>query len=72
VDCSESLVSMNWFILLDCHYLKKDYPPCSYYIISEILICLIFCSKLIQTERFFLSIMPKCLSDIMLSESRGT
>jgi len=72
VDCNESLGLMNTLILLDCHYLKKDYPPCSYYIISEMLICFIFCSKLIQIERFFLSIMPKCLSDIMFYGSRGT
>ena len=72
VDCNESLVFVNWLILLDCHYLKKDYPPCSYFIASQMLIYLIFCSKFVQSERFSFSTMPKCLSDIMFCESKGT
>jgi hypothetical protein len=57
---------------LNSHYLKKDYSPFSYYIATKILICFTLCSKLFQTDRFVISTMPKCLSDIMLYESRGT
>jgi hypothetical protein len=72
VDCNESLVFMNWFILINCHYLIKFCPPCIYYIISKMLICFIFCSKFVEIEKFFISTEPKCLPDIIFYESRGT
>jgi hypothetical protein len=72
VDCIESLVFVNWLILLDCHYLTKDCPTCSYYTASKMLFCFIFCSKFVQAKRFFIAFKPKCLSDIMFCEIRGT
>jgi hypothetical protein len=72
VNCNESLVCLNWLMLHELSLSEKGLSTMQLFIASKMLICFIFCSKFVQTERVFISTMPKCLSDIMIYESRGT
>ena len=72
VDCNECLAFMNWLMLFNCHYLKNNSPTYSCYIASKMLICFILCPKFVQNKQFFITFMPKCLSDIKFCESKGT